>query len=884
MNVYDKVGKFGWYSLLEGSDRADYGHTWFVDSNGGGANNSNTGNGASWAAPFLTLNYAISRCSNDAGDVIFVAAGHAESFSTLETASGATTTGACVDKSGVTIIGLGTSDRRPTFTMTAAAGSLNVTATECTLYNLLLVSNYVDVAALITLGAGADGAVIEACEFRDSSAITEYVMGVHVTAACNDVAIRGCRFLSTDTASGTNSAVWFAGASYRCIVQDCYFRGDWGGGTSDGVIDGATAAGFDILIDGNIINNMDPTYGSAINLHASTTGAVTNNICYTTNAAVNALTALGCLRANNKVTSLPAADAVQPGYSSAAAGGNHFYVDSGTGVSTASGLSWDDPLATIDSAIAKCTASNGDVIHVAAGHAESITGATVYILDIDVIGLSIIGEGSGDSRPTLTFTTDAANANVDITAADTLIENIIFSCNMASQAYMIYTHTSADDTVIRNCEFREGGQQPLTAITFGAADGDSDYCVVDNCKFYLPTAGPQTSAIIIAKDQAGIKITNNYIMGNFDNAALEIPAAGNASQDLVIKNNVIINEQASIHCIEVDVAALTVTGVCSDNTLVCDVRSAALQGNILSCSGNIWIPLGGNLKPVRIEGEGVLPGNQIYVDSALGVDDTAHGSTWEEPVATLDYAIGLCADNNGDIIHVAPGHAETIATPGGVTADIIGITIKGYGNGSNMPTFHFDTGTDSTFVISAANVTIENCLFDNTQDALVVAFPVTGPYCTFRNCIFRDLTTDNTIDWITVVAAATDFTMDGCRADCTDTAGNTSFISFDTCVRPTVKNTVIHGDFSDGCLTFITAASTDILIDNCRMENANAAIDSCIQGIAALTGWVCNSYFACVGSDTETTWFETPGNTAIFECYGTNNVGEAGILAATPSV
>ena len=310
MRPYDKVGKFGWYSLLEGTDRQDYGHTWFVDSNGGGANNANTGNGSSWAAPFLTLNYAISRCSDDAGDVIFVAAGHAENMSATLTESGVATTGVCVDKSGVTIIGLGTADRRPTFTTTAAAGTFNILDTECTVSNILFKSAYVDTAALITLGSGGDGAIIEACEFRDSSAITEYIMGIHITAACNDVTIRGCRFLSTDTASATNSAVWAAGAIYRLVVQDCYFRGDWGGGSSDAVIDGATAAGFDFLIDGNIINNMDPTYGACINLHATTTGAVTNNACYSTAAAKDIITAVACIRSGNTETSLLTSDAL----------------------------------------------------------------------------------------------------------------------------------------------------------------------------------------------------------------------------------------------------------------------------------------------------------------------------------------------------------------------------------------------------------------------------------------------------------------------------------------------------------------------------------------------------------------------------------------------
>jgi hypothetical protein len=886
MNVgkYDTYNQLGMYAFVEGTDRHSEGSTWYVDSNSGDkANSTGSGQGESWDLPFSTINYAVSQCTNQGKDVIFVAANHAETIQDTSplNASGTVTDELCIDKSEVVIIGMGVGTSRPTITLSGATDAVvEIRAANVTIKNFIIVSGLADVAAGISVANSVDGTIIENVEFRDGGAANlELVLGVTLSANADDVTIRGCQFYNTN-AGDNNAAIFTTGATARLKVHDNFFRGDW----DNAVMDFDAAASTDTLVSDNIIFQFDATVGGAILLNASTTGAVIDNTIHCpVGSSTSPVIATGALVARNYYTVAEGQSATVLALSSnASVGGNHWYVDSGSGTTTGDAKSWDTALTLVDDAIAKCTASNGDIIHVAAGHAEAdMDGTPGQIFDVDVNGISIIGEGIGDSRPTFTFTTDATNANCYITGTDVLLKNLIFKCNIASQDHII--DVAADDVTIEDCEFLEGGQTPLSCITADNTDGDSDNLVIKNCRFYLPTAGNQDNAIEIGKDHAGVRIIDNYIMGDFDEAAIEIPAGGNNCQDMVITGNTVINEQTGIHCIEVDVAALTVTGVCARNTLINDTRSAALQSNILSCYDNVWIPLGGNVAPVKLEAQGVTPGNHVYVDSALGVDDTAHGTTWNEPVATLDYAIALCAASNGDVIHVAPGHAETLTTASYITIDVVGITVIGYGRGTDRPTFTFDTGTDTTWVISAANFHIENCIFVNTQDGLVVGFVCTAAYTTFKNCVFRDAGADNTVDWITVSTNADYFLMDGCVVEGTDTAGNTSFIDITTAAYPTIKNTQINGDYSDGCITFTGSASTDILIDNCRMENKNAVIDSCIQGIANLTGWVSNCYFYITG-DTETTWFETPGDTGTFECYGVNNVGEAGKFVGTVSV
>lgn len=84
--------------------------------------------------------------------------------------------------------------------------------------------------------------------------------------------------------------------------------------------------------------------------------------------------------------------------------GNSYFVDSGaTGAAdTRAGTSWATCLATIDGAINKCTANQGDVIYVAEGHTETYT-TTGAKFTADIAGITIIGLGTGSDRPTISF-------------------------------------------------------------------------------------------------------------------------------------------------------------------------------------------------------------------------------------------------------------------------------------------------------------------------------------------------------------------------------------------------------------------------------------------------------------------------------------------------
>jgi hypothetical protein len=99
---------------------------------------------------------------------------------------------------------------------------------------------------------------------------------------------------------------------------------------------------------------------------------------------------------------------------------------------------YDAPFATIAGALDDVHGRTRRHHFRQAGHAETISSAS--ILALNVAGVAIVGLGSGSSRPTLTFTTTTA-ANIPITAADMSIQNFLFKANFAA-VVSVFTATS----------------------------------------------------------------------------------------------------------------------------------------------------------------------------------------------------------------------------------------------------------------------------------------------------------------------------------------------------------------------------------------------------------------------------------------------------------
>lgn len=273
-------------------------------------------------------------------------------------------------------------------------------------------------------------------------------------------------------------------------------------------------------------------------------------------------------------------------------------------------------------------------------------------------------------------------------------------------------------------------------------------------------------------------------------------------------------------------------------------------------------------------------GNLIFVDSATG-RSTWDGQSADRACATIDQAVNQATASKGDIIVVMPGHAETLSAAAAIAIDKAGLTIIGLGRGTDRPQITFDN-TAATITISAANTVIRNIHFINDVDSLVVGLVVTAAHCLLDGCLFDDATAaKQTLDWITLSADADYFECVDCEHHGSDTAGAQSVISGAAADHVKIRRLVSHGDLAAANIE-MTAAWTDCLIEDCSLENANA-VDVCIEGFAAATGWVRFNTLT-VATDGQVTGINTPGALSLFENYQVNDDGEAGILVGTPSV
>lgn len=176
------------------------------------------GSEGSYYKPYATLQFALSQCQAGHGDIVFVKAGHAETISTAAIL--------LLNVAGVAIIGLGYGSMRPTFTFTAAAANIPVTAANISIQNCLFKANFADVASFFT----ATGTFtptdfnIEGCEFRDTSSILNAltVFTGNVTANSAD----GFRFVGNRVSSlGTTAAttaIKLNSATDRVTITDNY--------------------------------------------------------------------------------------------------------------------------------------------------------------------------------------------------------------------------------------------------------------------------------------------------------------------------------------------------------------------------------------------------------------------------------------------------------------------------------------------------------------------------------------------------------------------------------------------------------------------------------------------------------------------------------------
>ena len=183
----------------------------------------------------------------------------------------------------------------------------------------------------------------------------------------------------------------------------------------------------------------------------------------------------------------------------------------GIGGSNGNDGSYLHPFSTIDYAVSQCTASRGDIVLVMPGYAQTITAAAE--IGLDVAGVAVIGLGAGSLRPTITFATNAT-ADIDVSAANISVQNMIFVANKADVG-TCFEVTTAKDFTVEYCEFRDTSailnfvNIVDTNTTNNAADG-LYFC---NNKIWSLGTTAATTAIEIDANISRMTVSNNFFTG-----------------------------------------------------------------------------------------------------------------------------------------------------------------------------------------------------------------------------------------------------------------------------------------------------------------------------------------------------------------------------------
>ena len=242
-------------------------------------------------------------------------------------------------------------------------------------------------------------------------------------------------------------------------------------------------------------------------------------------------------------------------------------------------------------------------------------------------------------------------------------------------------------------------------------------------------------------------------------------------------------------------------------------------------------------------------GNIFWVDSGSG--SNTNDGTHVRPYGTLDYAVGKCSANNGDVILVKAGHTETVTAAGGLDLDVAGITIVGLGNGSDRPTVNFTTAVGADMDVGADNITISNFLFTGGIDALTGPIDVNAADFTMMDCETKDVTGQAT-DFIVTDANASRLMIDGWTHRGAAAAGGASALQIVGGDGAMVRNFFIDGNFDTAAIENVTTAATNLTINGgangSYIRNRNAA-DICFTAVATTTGNVGPNIYARVADN-----------------------------------
>ena len=237
------------------------------------------GAGTSPSSPCKTVQQAADKCTASKGDVIIVMPGHTEVLS----AAGSIT----LSKIGVTLVGLGSGANKPTFTYSATAATIVVSAASVTIDNIRLNMGTVIDAVVQGIDLSAADVTIKNVDVSMSSASFQATSCIITDANCGNLKIENCVILAPD--AGAAEAISLLGTPNNVQIKNCNINGDF----SVAPIHNATGNVLTNLLISDCVLKNDNAGDFALELVSACTGSLVRNF-YHSNALATAVDPGSC--------------------------------------------------------------------------------------------------------------------------------------------------------------------------------------------------------------------------------------------------------------------------------------------------------------------------------------------------------------------------------------------------------------------------------------------------------------------------------------------------------------------------------------------------------------------------------------------------------------
>lgn len=236
------------------------GSDWFVDSVNG---SDTTKNGSSWSDAFATLGKAIDAAAAD--DRIHLSPLHAETISAAA--------GIDIDKAGLSVLGYGNGARRPTFTLSATASTLAISAANVLLSNIRLTCSIDEVVTAVYVTAA--GVTLDAVDYFETTSY-QLIQFLLTTAAADRIEVCNCFHVAPTAAGSAQKWIQLVGVD-DCNIHDNQFHLTMNNAAGTVTISGSTALVRGFIQRNTIVQLGGTTQASAILLVDASTTFVTDN-------------------------------------------------------------------------------------------------------------------------------------------------------------------------------------------------------------------------------------------------------------------------------------------------------------------------------------------------------------------------------------------------------------------------------------------------------------------------------------------------------------------------------------------------------------------------------------------------------------------------------